>query len=170
MSEVFKKIDLPSGAWVALRDPELTTEGQRRPVKRLSVRAMASDAWAAMRGEKLMSDVSDADLDVIWNFAEALAVCLISEWSFEQPISIDGLQAIAGKADYEKLIEEVQEYRDALMPDFGVDPDPSSPTDASDGSAPVVEAANLNAESNSPTSSVSADPMSPMSTTGPSVS
>lgn len=129
----FEKIDLPSGGWVAFRDPEQTTEAQREPVMMLAIRASGSGLWPALQGEVSMNTVTDAELTSISDFSRALAIALIEEWSFEQPVTIDGLKSIPGLKDYRTIIEAAARHRDALMPNFEVDPDTESPTPASEG-------------------------------------
>lgn len=49
MSE-FEKVDLPSGGWAVLRDPETITQRQRRPLDRLQMRVgFDSDVQALLR-------------------------------------------------------------------------------------------------------------------------
>jgi hypothetical protein len=134
-------VDLPSGAWVKLRDPDDTTEAQRRPAQRLQTRIGLDVAlravFEAQDGKKKtavsQADLSNAQLDLMVDYMDSTVVALVAEWSFSQPVTVDGLRSIPGKKDYEALAMACSKHRDALFPSFGVDPQEESPTVASDG-------------------------------------
>lgn len=139
MAEAFEKIDLPSGGWVALRDPVSLTQAQRRPVAIARIRAGGSRAWARAVAGESMDDVSDDEITATWRFLDILTVALTSEWSFDSPVSTDALVGLV-QGDYEAVVSAAVKHLPTLMPEFGVDPDRDSPTDASDGSVTASEA------------------------------
>lgn len=123
-----EEITLPSGAWVKLRDPEDTTEAQRKPVTRLQMRmAWNPKLMATIKGEGSSSDLSDTEIDWLFDYNDAIVVALVESWSFEQPVTVDGLRAIPGKKDYSELQRRASKHASALMPSFEVDPDPEAP-------------------------------------------
>jgi hypothetical protein len=154
-------VDLPSGAWVKLRDPDDTTEAQRRPATRLQTRIGLDVAlravFEAQDGKKKaaasQADLSDAQLDLMADYMDATIIALVDSWSFiakgtgvgevppvPVPLTVAGLRSISGKKDYEALAMACSKHRDALFPSFEVDPDHSSPTVASEGSERTSEA------------------------------
>lgn len=139
MADAFEKFDVPSGGWVALRDPKLITQAQRRPVAIARIRAGGSRVWAKVAAGESMTDVTDDEIAASWKFLDTLAVALVSEWSFDAPITSESLVGLV-EDDYEEVIAAALKHLPTLMPEFGVDPDRDSPTDASDGSATDSEA------------------------------
>lgn len=122
----FERVDLPSGNHAILRDPEQTTEAQRRPAKRASLRlAGISDA---LRDPSLLATLSDEQADAVFSFSEKVAVALIESWSFELPVSVEGLQQIPGEKDYRTLLDATKKHQATLMPEFGPSGDQADPT------------------------------------------
>lgn len=122
----FERVDLPSGNHVILRDPEQTTEAQRRPAKRASLRlAGISDA---LQNPGLLATLSDDQADALFSFSEKVAVALIESWSFELPVSVEGLQQIPGEKDYRTLLDATKKHQATLMPEFGPSGDQADPT------------------------------------------
>lgn len=135
MSEPTGKTDLPSGGWVTFRDPTTITEKQRKPVKRIQIRvAYDKQVQAAVDGSGSAADLSDAQVDLLNDYVEAVTVCLIDGWSFEDAVSVDALQD-RQVADYDAIITAAAPHRDALMPSGEPNPDPASPTEPSTGSS-----------------------------------
>lgn len=124
---VFERVDLPSGGWINLRDPQDTTETQRRPAKRASMRAtgvftLVNDNPSAF------SKLDDDQLDLLWSFSECVAVALIESWSFDLPITREGLSQVKGQKDYDTIIDATKKHQKVLMPDFGPSGDEADPT------------------------------------------
>lgn len=164
----FEKIDLPSGGWAELRDPETITVRMRRPIERVQMRLgwdsdiqslarwqtrVAKEIEAAKQqaedsGEEFdaaafepsipaplrQSDVSDEQLDLLSDLTDAVTVALVESWSYPAPVGMDALQDLPQK-DYEALLEAASKHRDAVLPNFGVDPEKGSPTEPSGESA-----------------------------------
>lgn len=166
----FEKVDLPSGAWAELRDPDLVTERLRKPVRRIQLRLgfdadlqevvrwqgrMEREFKAAQEaaGEDFDPDafepselppvrqdqMTDSQLDLLSDLTNAVAVALVEAWSYEAPVTADTIQDLPQR-DYEALLEAVGKHRQALLPNFDVDPAPDSPTEPSGASdAPSAE-------------------------------
>jgi hypothetical protein len=121
------RVEVFSG-WVQLRDPELVPERLRRPVFMKSIQAatlVESD-----------DDINENAMSFFSEFNDLLAVAMVSEWSFDSPITVDGLQDLPSKS-YDDIREAVSPFISKLIPDFGVDVDPKADTDnlkESDGS------------------------------------
>lgn len=116
------RVEVFSG-WIELRDPDLVPERLRRPVFEKSV-----------AGRNLVQE-DDANVDeraisFFSDFNDLLAICMIKEWSFEQPISAEGLLDLSGKT-YDDIRKTVAPYITKLIPDFGVNPDPKAITENS---------------------------------------
>ena len=122
----FERVDLPSGNHAILRDPEQTTEAQRRPAKLASLRlAGISDA---LRDPAALAALPDVQADSLFRFSETVAVALIESWSFDLPVTVEGLQQIPGAKDYQTLLDATKKHQPALMPDFGPSGDVEDPT------------------------------------------
>ena len=108
--------------WIELRDPELVPERLRRPVVEQSIRATK---FADLDMESDDLDPSEAG-DAIAFFSElndTLAIALISAWSFDEPLTLDGLLNLGGKT-YDDIRREVSPFVSKLLPDFGATDDP----------------------------------------------
>ena len=120
--EAFEKHDLPSGGWVAFRDPKQLTRRQRKPIDRAQVRiGIAKNLQNAVSGEGSAGEVADADIDLLEGLMNACAVSLISDWSFEQEVSETALEDLHSK-DYDAVIKAAQVHRPILLPDFDAGP------------------------------------------------
>jgi len=80
------------------------------------------------------AELSDEQLDLLGDLATTSTVTLIESWSFSAPVTRDALEDLPPK-DFEALVEVAAKYRDDLIPNFDVDPDPESPIEPSDESA-----------------------------------
>jgi len=115
------RVEVFSG-WVQLRDPELVPERLRRPVFEKSADAAAFTDDSA--------DVNTEMLTFFSEFNDLLAVAMISEWSFDLPVSVDGLLDLPSKS-YDDIRQAVAPFIHQLIPNFGVDPDPKVTTASS---------------------------------------
>ena len=131
------RIELPGNDWAELRDPATLTERQRRPV-RAAVMAMSTGAMAASidAAEATTADqaiavaqaVTPADLAVMVEVNDLVAVAMIEAWSFgEPPTSADALLDLPG-GTYDLLVAAVAEHMPAFM---GVDTTPTKPGEMS---------------------------------------
>lgn len=118
MAEAFEKVDLPSGAWVAFRDPKSLTRGQRKPLERARQRiGLARNLIEVLEGGKSAGDLEDNEVGLLEGVMEATAFVLIQEWSFEQPILITSFDELMPD-DYEALMDAGKKHRPVLIPDF----------------------------------------------------
>lgn len=113
------KIDVPGG-WAKLRDPDTVTERQRKPFMKAVGRA----------GNLQAAD--DGGISLLVEVQDALVLAMVEEWSFDAPITADGLEDLPHKA-ITALRVACQEFREELLPDFGPTPDPQSPSVPSNG-------------------------------------
>lgn len=117
-----QRITVPGG-WVEFREPEETPERLRRKVLLLS-----SNTGALQERLASNEDVAISDVEFFTAFNDAVALCLITQWSFANPLTTDGLQDLPGNV-YDEIIKHVQPLTPRLMPNFGVDPSPKAPTE-----------------------------------------
>jgi hypothetical protein len=106
--------------WIELRDPKSVPERLRRPVFQKSIEGASLDFESVDADSKAMEFFSE--------FNDLLAVALISEWSFDAPITTDGLLDLPSKT-YDDVRAICAPFLDELIPDFGVDIDPKVDTD-----------------------------------------
>lgn len=117
-------IDVPNG-WVELRDPKAVSERLRRPIM-----AKATQLSAAA-GEAEGGVVSSDSLTGMFEFNDLLAVALIKQWSFTEPITTDGLLDLP-TVTYDAIQKIVAPLLSDLMPSFEATPEVDSPTEPSD--------------------------------------
>jgi hypothetical protein len=113
-----KKVTLPSGATVTLKDASKIRYGDRKRLYK-------------------SIDIEGSDLTRAMAMNDALITMLIEEWSLTAPVpaikadSIDELEI----ADYDALVEHTKEAQKALFPNLADTPeneaDPKAPTEAS---------------------------------------
>lgn len=113
-----KKVKLPSGATVTLKDPSKIRYGDRKRLYK-------------------SIDIDGSDLARAMAMNDALIGILIEEWSLEVPVpaikaeSIDELEI----ADYDALVEHTKEAQKALFPNLADttenEQDPKAPTENS---------------------------------------
>ena len=61
---------------------------------------------------------------------DSLVMAMVVAWSFESPVVADSLLDLPHKT-VSVLRTACMKYQSELLPDFGVDPDPASPTEPS---------------------------------------
>jgi hypothetical protein len=113
------RVEVFSG-WIELREPNLVSERLRRPVFEKSV-----------SGSSLVEEednvVSEETMRFFSEFNDLVALAMIKEWSFEFPISLEGLLDLPSRT-YDDVRKAVTPFVNELIPDFGVDPDPKATT------------------------------------------
>ena len=113
--------------WVELRDPKHVSERNRRPIiaKATSMKAVA---------DRVTSDdesFTEDEFLSLYAFNDLVAVALIREWSFDVPVTLDGLLDLPA-GDYDAVLKLTAPLVTELMPSFEPDPDnPDSPTEPS---------------------------------------
>lgn len=118
-----QRITVPGG-WVEFREPEETPERLRRKVLLLSSNTAGLQDRLTQNDDNLGAN----DVEFFTMFNDAVALCLITQWSFPHPLTTDGLQDLPGNV-YDEIIKYVQPLTPRLMPNFGVDPSPKAPTE-----------------------------------------
>ena len=112
--------------WVELRDPKHVSERNRRPIiaKATSMKALADKIDA--------EEFNEAEFNALYSFNDLVAVALISAWSWDVPVTVDGLLDLAA-SDYDAILKLTAPLVSDLMPSFEPDPEnPESPTEPSD--------------------------------------
>ena len=118
-----QRIDVPNG-WVDFRDPELVPERLRRPVMHI-----APKAFAIMAGVVELDDddidaagdaMSEANFAVLDRFSDNLILCMVTGWSFDLPVTAEGLAELPHTV-YKAISEEAKKLIPVLFPSFGVD-------------------------------------------------
>ena len=110
-----KKVTLPSGATVTLKDPSsLRVKDRKRVLK--------------------SAEVEGGDLSRALALGDALIAMLVEDWSFDfliPAIKIDNLDELEMK-DYDTLVDETKEAQKFLFPDLAETPvteaDPKAPS------------------------------------------
>jgi len=112
--------------WVLLRDPRMVSERSRRPIiaKMTTMQAVAEK----VTGEGSTS-VDEAEFNALYAFNDLVAIALIQEWSWDVPVTIDGLLDLPA-SDYDAILKITAPLVPELMPSFSPDGanDPESPT------------------------------------------
>jgi len=133
-----ERIELPDGAWANLRKPSAVPERLRRPVtKAMFVVASGTAGKALMDVDQDLSNEAKAaqvaqslnpdTLDLYSNLNDLLIVARVSEWSYDLPITLDGVLDLPSNA-YEVLQEVTAQDILEMMPNFTASADNDSPT------------------------------------------
>lgn len=116
------------GGWVDFREPEDVPERLRRRVTTMSGRA--AKIAGRLEGDDAVDKVEEDDLQFLLEFNDAVALCLVMGWSWEHPITPEGLLELPASA-YDHIVRYGQSMITRLLPNFQVDPDPKAPTENS---------------------------------------
>ena len=114
-----------SGGWVDFREPEDVPERLRRRVTTMSSRA--AKVAGKFEGDE-PTEVDEAELQFLLEFNDAVSICLVMGWSFDAPVTIEGLLELPASA-YDFIVRHGQANIARLLPNFQVDPDPKAPTE-----------------------------------------
>lgn len=129
------RIELPHEAWADIREADEIGRKAARKFRKV-LYSMASgadidpsksqDEQALEVGKSMLSSANG--MDGIEDMGEAMVLAAVSEWSFGA-VCQEVLDDIPDKA-LDIIYDACQKggYIEALMPDFGTDPDPDSPT------------------------------------------
>lgn len=126
------KIDV-AGGWVELRSPDEVPEKLRRPLLKMSISGVPKAAvWEAATENPQDFDGSELIemIDYGQSYNDLCIVALVKQWSFEFPISVEGIGNL-GKKAYQDINNACAPFISALLPEFGVDPDPKAITENS---------------------------------------
>ena len=161
------RADLGNGRWAELREPDDVTERQRRPISRAlrpvrpEIMQRQQDA-ANLPNEpdgkpspekakalaQLQYDMTDDEADAYQNATDHAVLALVESWSFEHPLTMEGLLDLPGKA-LDALRMEVSQLVNDLFLDISPSPEKNGPFGSSNGSATSSSAA---PKTSSPTS------------------
>lgn len=114
------------GGWVDFREPEDVPERLRRRVTTMASRA--ARIAGRLEGDDAAEKVEEEDLTFLLEFNDAVAICLVMGWSWDAPISTEGLLDLPASA-YDHIVKYGQSMISRLLPNFGVDPDPKATTE-----------------------------------------
>jgi hypothetical protein len=127
------RLDLPDGAWCELADPVKVSHRRRKPVQRIMFELVQ---LRITKPDKYGTE----ELDLLEQFADALVLALVTGWSYDLPVTAEGLGDIPGDA-YDVIQKACGALSNALLPSFEVSPDPKAPTPNSDGSPTPLQPA-----------------------------
>lgn len=116
------------GGWVDFREPEDVPERLRRRVTTMSGRA--AKIAGRLEGDDVVDKVEEEDLTFLLEFNDAVAICLVMGWSWDYPVTTEGLMELPASA-YDHIARYGQSMVNRLLPNFGVDPDPKATTENS---------------------------------------
>lgn len=134
-----KRITMPSGATVDLREVCDITERQRRPIKHLRaklarmtsfVEAMdkANDGKKLSKADKdMIAEGLGEALEPLEELNDRLCIAAVMGWSYAFPAEYDNLLDLPA-CDLDHLREAVTPYMGQLFPDFSPNKDKASPT------------------------------------------
>lgn len=140
------RIQLPGG-WADLRPVSDVTERMRRPIKKLSAKLTSFPSFMSAIGQAQAStgggetELSQTEqlaiaasmgeaFDVLEELQDALVVAVTRGWSWEHPVSADGVLDLPGPA-LDALRQAVAPWQKALNPNFEPTPADGSPTEPS---------------------------------------
>lgn len=132
-----KRVELPRGNWVELRDPYEVSERERRPLKRFflakgkSKDERGGDVIATPRAPQLggvpvEDEDTDEKLEMLESYERELMLFFATSWSFTQEITHGGLQDLPGYA-YAAIDNAVGPRIEILFPNLSKK-DPENPT------------------------------------------
>lgn len=107
--------------WIVLRDPRTVKDRERKAILAAAVNLGDEDLEAMVRrsrGEKIAQ---------AHDFENVFVSTMIQEWSFEEPITPDGLAELSWVTRND-ITELVAPLWQGLFPSFEPDPDDDSPT------------------------------------------
>jgi len=113
------------GGWVDYREPEDVPERLRRRVTMLASQAPSVTARVGDDG----TNIGENDMEFLLSFNDAVVMCLVEAWAWDEPITIEGLQNLPGRV-YDEIVKYCQTMVSRLLPSFAVDVDPKAPTES----------------------------------------
>lgn len=135
------KIELPNGGWAVLRDPAAVPVRLRRPVEKLLMAVSNGRTREALENVESIDDVQRAAeiaksldqeaMDEFYELNDLLVLARVQEWSFDFPVTRESIGDLPS-AIYEKLQKACSKNLIEMIPDFGQDNNPDSPTNPSD--------------------------------------
>jgi hypothetical protein len=114
------RIELPDGQWAELLDPKKVNERKRRAY----ISAM-SEYQKSKAGIADASGFGAEQQDLLDKAFDLLIVCLVSSWSFEQPVGVEAL-ADFGTDVFDPLKSACLKVAKDVLPDYSPSPDPTA--------------------------------------------
>lgn len=112
------KVDLPSGGWALLRDPDTVRNRDRKEILR--------------RVEGL--DDNAGNITIAMSSVEFGLALMVEEWSFDElALPRDDLETLDDLTieDFDALAQAIEPLMRKVFPSFDPSPDPASPTEPS---------------------------------------
>jgi hypothetical protein len=110
--------------WIVLRDPRSVKDRERKAIMAAALGLSEDDMQDMLKRSKSQS-FSDAH-----DFENVFAATMVREWSFDEPITPDGLSELSWVTRRD-ITEAVAPLFRGLFPEFDPDPSPDSPTEPS---------------------------------------
>lgn len=134
-------IELSNGNSAVLIDTEDVSQRRRRPVERALMTIYQGSAKDALdkagdlsEESKIQEVAATLDLPVIDQYTELndlLVLARLESWTFDMPVCLDSLLDLNNR-DYETLQKAVAGSVMQMVPSFGINTNPDSPTKPSD--------------------------------------
>lgn len=131
-------LPLPNGQHALLRDPESVPERLRRPYERVKTRmgAYAADIPDTLpeREREIQAGIAmmKAQPELMDELNDTLILALVEAWSYEVPVTLDGILDLPGPA-LDILLQKCKELSPRMMTNFEPTVDRESPTVPSSG-------------------------------------
>lgn len=117
------KVEVAFG-WIKLRDPRTVKDRERKAILATAI-GLSEDEMDEMLKRSRRDAFTSAH-----DFENVLAATMVEEWSFDEPITPEGVTDLPWVTRNE-ITEAVGPLFKQLFPDFNPDPEPDSPTEPS---------------------------------------
>jgi hypothetical protein len=117
------KVEVAFG-WVVLRDPRMVKDRERKRILSAALGLSEDDMQDMLKRSKSQSFSEQHD------FENVFAATMIDEWSFDEPVTSEGLSELPW-VTRKDITEVVSPLFRGLFPEFDPDPSPDSPTEPS---------------------------------------
>jgi hypothetical protein len=114
------KIDVTFG-WVTLRDPRTVKDRERKAILAAAMDLSDEDLQTMLDRSK------GASMAEAHDFENVFVSTMVGEWSFDEPVSSEGLAELPWVTRNEITELVAPKFRE-LFPSFEPDPEPDSPT------------------------------------------
>ena len=138
-----QKIELSNNGWAVLRDPAAVPVKLRRPVEKVLMAVGRSQAKAALEAKEaaianaktgdtidassVAAELDQATIDQLYELNDLLIVARVESWSLDLPITLESLGELT-QEDYELLQKVAAKNVTTMVPNFGLNNNPDSPT------------------------------------------
>ena len=138
-----QKIELSNNGWAVLRDPAAVPVKLRRPVEKVLMAVGRGQAKAALEAKEaaianaktgdtidassVAAELDQATIDQLYELNDLLIVARVESWSLDLPITLESLGELT-QEDYELLQKVAAKNVTTMVPNFGLNNNPDSPT------------------------------------------